>query len=129
MIHHIRQVYINPDHQVFDLIPLQLGIFIQKCYNDLGNPTVERTTIWCIYLDLLELLQQCADLPPVLVAMDPDAEQNNDSIPLLGGLQDLLESDYYMGGVGNGTGLRKSLAWMVFIHNILICLIRKRTSA
>ncbi|KIK77607.1 hypothetical protein PAXRUDRAFT_42831, partial [Paxillus rubicundulus Ve08.2h10] len=104
MIYHICHIYINPDHQVFDLIPLQLAIFIEQCYNNLGHPAVERTTIWGIYLNLLELLQQCTDLPPVLAAMDPNAEQDN-NIPLLVGLQDLPELDYYMGGVGNGTDL------------------------
>jgi hypothetical protein len=127
IIHHIHQVYINPDHQVFNLISLQLAIFIEQCYNNLGCPAVEQTTIWGIYLNLLKLLQQCADLLPVLVAMDPDTEQDND-MPLLAGLQDLPESDYYMGGVGNGTGLRKSLTCMIFIHDVFRYLIIRRTS-
>ncbi|KIK76134.1 hypothetical protein PAXRUDRAFT_783061, partial [Paxillus rubicundulus Ve08.2h10] len=70
-------------------------------------------SIWTIYLNLLALLQQCMDVPLILSSMNDNvANLDNDKLPLLPGLQDLPinETDmyYYMGGVGNGTGLCKS---------------------
>ncbi|KAG2110404.1 uncharacterized protein F5147DRAFT_797184 [Suillus discolor] len=48
-IDHIRGVYINSSHPVFDLVPPNLGNYIQMCYEQMGCPTV--------YHDLLNKLQ------------------------------------------------------------------------
>ncbi|KAI6140349.1 hypothetical protein BKA82DRAFT_36631 [Pisolithus tinctorius] len=37
-----------------------------------------------------------------------DNEEQNDDVPLIDGLQDLIKNDQYMGGLGNGMGLCKS---------------------
>ncbi|KIK78775.1 hypothetical protein PAXRUDRAFT_163038 [Paxillus rubicundulus Ve08.2h10] len=106
-IEHIRQLYLKPEHLVFDLIPLTLSHFIQECYHQLGSPPVQRKTIWMVYLELLSLLWQREDITPFLIAIAPDDMQQDEDLPLIGGLQDLPGNDYYMGGVGNGIGLHE----------------------
>lgn len=109
-IEHVRQLYIEPDNVVFDLLPAPLSALIDECYVLLGSPAVHRGSIWTIYLQLLEHLQRHAELAPVLTNVDAslnDVIENDDVLPLLGGLAELPESDYYMGGVGNGEGLRE----------------------
>ncbi|KIJ12252.1 hypothetical protein PAXINDRAFT_14876 [Paxillus involutus ATCC 200175] len=54
----VRQVYINPAHPVFDLLPPALGIFIDECYAYLGRPSVSRNLAWAIYCNLLGMLRQ-----------------------------------------------------------------------
>lgn len=107
-VNHVRDLYINPNHQVFDLLPASLGTVIKQCYNQLGHPSVEQATIWGIYLELLDLVRQRQDMADVL-----DAHENgntvdiDDELPLLHGLQDLHKRPGYLGGVSNGMGLHK----------------------
>ncbi|KAG9310537.1 hypothetical protein JVU11DRAFT_9081 [Chiua virens] len=100
----VRDLYINRDHRVFDLLPASLDTIIEQCYNQLGRPPVERASIWGIYLELLGLIRQYQDMAEAL-----DEHENGnavgtigDELPLLQGLQDLHERAGYLGGVGNG---------------------------
>lgn len=106
-IDHVSQLYIKPDHVVFNLVPLAFGAFIERCYQELGCPSVGCISAWAIYGDLMHLIRQCEGIPMVLNAIEghniPD-----DELPLMPGLQDLHEIDGYMGGVAYGLGLRKS---------------------
>ncbi|KAI6152555.1 hypothetical protein BKA82DRAFT_4338062 [Pisolithus tinctorius] len=106
-IEDVRQLYIKADHPVFDLVPHALNAFIDECYIRLGSPSVQRNTIWAIYLDLLSLLQQQPDIVPIVEGATSDNEEQNDDVPLIDGLQDLIENDQYMGGLGNGMGLQE----------------------
>ena len=106
-IDHVSQVYIKPDHIIFDLVPPAFSAFIERCYQQLGCPSVGRISVWAIYCDLVGLIRQCEGISLVLMAME---EHNvpDDELPLMPGLQDLHEMDGYMGGVAYGLGLRKS---------------------
>ncbi|KAF9218769.1 hypothetical protein BS17DRAFT_790731 [Gyrodon lividus] len=103
-IEHIRQLYIKPDHIVFNLLPAPLCTFIKECYAQLGSPVIHCRSIWTIYLQLLKLLQQHVEIAPILMVINTNTVEE---IPLMGGLADLPENDYYMGGVGNGQGLQE----------------------
>ena len=66
---HVRQLYIDPDHVVFDLVPGPLNAHLKECYNELGRPAVTRQTVWAVYLDLLHVVQDhAARLPPLPTA-------------------------------------------------------------
>ena len=104
-IEHVHKVYIMPDHVVFDLVPPALNTFIQECYVQLGSPAVQRRTVWTIYTDILTILQNCNNIAPWVAAESHDKVP--DELPLMDGLRDLPQNNYYMGGVGNGLGLRE----------------------
>lgn len=112
---HVRQLYIDPDHAVFDLVPGPLNVHLEECYNELGRPAVTRQTVWAMYLDLLHLVQDhAARLPPLPTYATIEQAESAGSLPLLEGQRDLPfneEGDhYYMGGVGGGLGLGESSA-------------------
>ncbi|KAG1722580.1 hypothetical protein EDB19DRAFT_1834964 [Suillus lakei] len=100
---HICNLYINPSHVVFDLVPQSFGKLIQCCYEELGCPLVTRQSAWDVYLHLLNMLQVNEEIPSVIEDVEKD-------IPLLGDQQDLpyceeCNGTYYMGGVSGGLGL------------------------
>ncbi|KAG2134218.1 hypothetical protein BD769DRAFT_1385810 [Suillus cothurnatus] len=105
-IDHVRDTYIDPNHAVFDLVPQEFGDFIQRCYEELGRPLVNRQSAWTIYLDLHQVISQLYERLLQIVLADED----DDPLPLLENHHDLpfREDDngaYYMGGVGGGLGL------------------------
>lgn len=51
------------------------------------------------------LLWNCNDIAPWVAAESHD--EVYDELPLMDGLRDLPQNNYYMGGVGNGLGLRE----------------------
>ncbi|KIM50423.1 hypothetical protein SCLCIDRAFT_85256, partial [Scleroderma citrinum Foug A] len=104
-IDHVRQLYIDPKHVVFNLVLPTLNIFLDRCYHQLGSPSVGRSTVWVIYCNLLNLVQQCECVPAVLMAIGTEQHDTEDELILLPGLQDLHETEGYMGGVANGLGL------------------------
>ncbi|KIK73658.1 hypothetical protein PAXRUDRAFT_177824, partial [Paxillus rubicundulus Ve08.2h10] len=105
-IDHVHQLYINPNHVVFKLVSPPLSAFLELCYNELGCPPVEREMIWTIYCSTLELIRQCEEVPAILMAIDANNTVENGEMALLEGLRNLPETDYYIGGVGNGMGLQ-----------------------
>ncbi|KAG1838861.1 hypothetical protein DFJ58DRAFT_845903 [Suillus subalutaceus] len=46
VIDHVRGVYINPSHTVFDLVPANLNNYIQQCYEQMGCPIVDCGSAW-----------------------------------------------------------------------------------
>jgi len=108
-IDHIRQLYIDPKHVVFDLIPHTLSTFLDLCYHQLGCPSVGHSTVWIVYCNLLNLVRQCEGIPAVLTAIETEECKTVDELQLLLGLQDLYETEGYMGGVANGLGLHKDI--------------------
>ena len=102
-IEHIHKVYIMPDHVIFDLVPPALNTFIQECYVQLGSPAVQCRTVWTIYVDILTILQNCNDIAPWVAAESHD--EVPDELPLMDGLRNLPQNNYYMGGIGNSLGL------------------------
>ncbi|KAG2090556.1 hypothetical protein BD769DRAFT_1679595 [Suillus cothurnatus] len=111
-IDHVRNLYIDPNHAVFELVPQDFGGFMQQCYNELGCPVVDRQTAWDVYLNLYRIVSQLYEqLPPPVVLSDDDLD--DDFLPLLENHEDLPFHDgndeaYYMGGVGGGLGLDES---------------------
>jgi hypothetical protein len=110
----VRNLYIKPDHPVFDLVPPALGQYIQHRYEQLGSPVVNRQSAWDIYLELLHVLQRddLEELPAQMLLVD-DSDEDEEILPLLEDYDDLPfceENDgfYYMGGVGGGLGLGKT---------------------
>ena len=61
---------------------------------------------------MLGIIQRYAEVPAILESIDADVPDANEEVPLLGSLEDLpfedTDTEYYMGGVGGGLGLRKS---------------------
>ncbi|KAG2100262.1 hypothetical protein BD769DRAFT_1393979 [Suillus cothurnatus] len=111
-IDHVRNLYIDPNHAVFELVPQDFSGFMQQCYNELGCPVVDRRTAWDVYLNLYCIVSQLYEqLPPPVVLSDDDLD--DDFLPLLENHEDLPFHDrndgaYYMGGVGGGLGLDES---------------------
>ncbi|KAG1851805.1 hypothetical protein C8R48DRAFT_612357, partial [Suillus tomentosus] len=100
---HVRNLYIDPSHIVFDLVPQSFGKLIQCCYEELGRPSVTRQSAWDVYLLLLDMLQGNEEIPSAIEDVEED-------LPLLENHQDLPYREenngtYYMGGVGGGLGL------------------------
>ncbi|KIK79174.1 hypothetical protein PAXRUDRAFT_162010, partial [Paxillus rubicundulus Ve08.2h10] len=108
-IQQVRNIYIKPDHLVFNLIPGPLNVFLCECCNKLGCPVVNRSSVWTVYCQLYAVIQCYAKTPPILASINTEME--DDELTLLDGLQDLpfLKSEihYYMGNVGGGLGLSK----------------------
>ncbi|KAI6045940.1 hypothetical protein EDC04DRAFT_3024877 [Pisolithus marmoratus] len=107
---HVRQLYVNSSHPVFDLVPSPLNTHLEACYNDLGCPAVTHHTVWDIYLDLLHAVQDHAlSLLHLSTSLSTGADAD-DSLPLIKGqcnlpFNDMDGSYYYMGGVGGGLSL------------------------
>lgn len=125
---HVRELYVDANHPVFDLVPRALIAHLEECYNILGRPAITRFTVWDVYLHLLHAVQDRALLPSLSVSLSADTEAN-DSLPLLDGQRDLPlhetnDGYYYMGGVGGGLGLDESTlgaikrSWSVFPDEI-----------
>lgn len=107
VINHVRNLYINPALPVFELVPQPLSEFFNRCYDELGRPPVERASIWQIYLQLLDLVQQCQGIDAALEETGISITLGDlEDIPMMQG-QDLCERSGYFGGVANGMGLRK----------------------
>jgi len=104
----------------------------------LGQPVVERDSIWSIYCALLGLVKQYEGIQSVLDTLQdlPDHPEDDldGELSLILGLADLREVEGYMGGVGNGLGLRKCYCqpsdlfshyfqsrsiWMHLMHSIV----------
>ncbi|KAH0826501.1 hypothetical protein J3R83DRAFT_5506 [Lanmaoa asiatica] len=103
-INHVRNLYIDPNNPVFDMLPGPLGNFIELCYNELGRPPVERGSVWPIYLQIFARLQLYEEIAAVLHAVDNDEDDVDINVPLIEGLQDLHEKSGYLGGLANGMG-------------------------
>ncbi|KAI6011913.1 hypothetical protein EDC04DRAFT_2762879 [Pisolithus marmoratus] len=109
---HVRHLYVNAIHPVFDLVPSPLNTHLEACYNDLGRPAATCHTVWDVYLDLLHAVQDhTLSLPHLSTSLSTGADAD-DSLPLIEGQRDLPFNDtdgsyYYMGGVGGGLGLDK----------------------
>ncbi|KAL4067085.1 hypothetical protein V8B97DRAFT_2025370 [Scleroderma yunnanense] len=99
-INHVCELYIKANHTVFNLVPPTLHTFINKCYHQLGCPSVGHASAWMVYNVLLGLVWQSMELEETDTAGD-------DELHLLTGLQDLHKTEGYMGGVTNGMGLHK----------------------
>ncbi|KIO00307.1 hypothetical protein M404DRAFT_153118 [Pisolithus tinctorius Marx 270] len=110
---HVRELYLNTGHPVFDLVPRPLNGHIEECYHRLGRPAITRSSVWDVYLDLLHALQNHALLLPVLDLLPVDIDVD-DSLPLLRGQRELpfkkrKDGYCYMGGASGGLGLGKLL--------------------
>ncbi|KAG1847850.1 hypothetical protein DFJ58DRAFT_730028 [Suillus subalutaceus] len=113
-IDHVRNIYVKPDHPVFDLVPKPLNDLIQDCYDDLGRPPVTRQSAWTIYLALYHSIQHAAQTPAVVDSLtDVITNSDEEPLPLLDNQKDLFfhgdtDSAYYMGGIHGGHGLNAS---------------------
>jgi hypothetical protein len=83
---HVCNLYINPSHVVFDLVPQIFGAIIQHCYEELGRPLVTRESAWDMYLCLLNILQVNEEISSVIEDVEEDVEED---LPLWENQQDL----------------------------------------
>ena len=127
-IDHVRQLYINAKHIVFDLVPPSFNTYIEMCYQQLGCPPVGRSSAWCVYCDLLALMRQCEGIAALLTAIDDQNVVNDEELQLLPGLRDLHETDGYMGGLANGLGLGKCTMAINEVDSNYLALIRSGIS-
>ncbi|KAG1718698.1 hypothetical protein EDB19DRAFT_1837675 [Suillus lakei] len=107
---HVRDLYIDPSHIVFDLVPRPFSKFMEHCYTELGCPVVTRQTVWDVYLCLLAIVQASKEMIPHHIELYDEPEEDLIALPLLENYQDLPDHEdgnggYYMGGVGGGLGL------------------------
>ncbi|KAG2099438.1 hypothetical protein BD769DRAFT_1394137 [Suillus cothurnatus] len=98
---HVRELYIDPSHVVFDLVPQPFK---------LGRPLVTRDSAWDVYLRLLAIVNVNDEMIPRHIELLDEAEEELTALPLIENLQELPYSEdgnggYYMGGVGGGLGL------------------------
>ncbi|KIK80945.1 hypothetical protein PAXRUDRAFT_15517 [Paxillus rubicundulus Ve08.2h10] len=110
----VHELYIQPTHPIFNLIPTAPTNFIEDHYNLFNHPAVMRTAIWAVYHQLLGVLQQQVTMPPLLASIKANLLNDLDEdIPLLLASEDLpfheTGTHYYMGGMGGGWGLRESV--------------------
>ncbi|KAG1780114.1 hypothetical protein EV702DRAFT_1043464 [Suillus placidus] len=54
-INHVRNLYVDPNHAVFELVPQDFGDFMQQCYDELGRPIVDCRSAW----DFLGFMSSC----------------------------------------------------------------------
>ncbi|KAG1801180.1 hypothetical protein EV424DRAFT_1351975 [Suillus variegatus] len=99
-IDHVRNLYVKPDHPVFDLVPQPLNNFIGRCYDDLGHPPVIRQSLF-------------EQLPAAIRSLTDATDLDEGALPLLDNQRDLffhkdIDGAYYMGGVHGGQGLDMS---------------------
>ncbi|KAG2030550.1 hypothetical protein BDR03DRAFT_1016990 [Suillus americanus] len=107
---HVRDLYIDPSHIIFDLIPQPFSKFMEHCYTKIGRPLVTQQTAWDVYLGLLATVQANDEMIPCHIELLDETEEELTALPLIDNLQELPyhEDDngaYYMGGVGGGLGL------------------------
>ncbi|KAG2126257.1 uncharacterized protein EDB93DRAFT_1257645 [Suillus bovinus] len=102
-LYHMCNLYINPSHIVFDLVPQTFGEVIQHCYEELGHPLVMGHSTWDVYLHLLDMLQINEEIPSVIEDVEEDLLllQNQQDLPY----HEEGNGTYYIGGVGGGLGL------------------------
>lgn len=112
-IEHVRKLYINPTHAVFDLMALTFDSFLEACYTSLQCPPVGCDTAWMVYLDILDCIrhhEEAQTLQQRISTINLSVYED-EALPLINGLHDLpfdeTEGNYYMGGVGGGLGLCK----------------------
>ncbi|KAG1722714.1 hypothetical protein EDB19DRAFT_1916525 [Suillus lakei] len=106
---HVRDLYIDPSHVVFDLVPRPFSEFMECCYTELGRPLVTWQTAWDVYLHLLTIVQISKEIPHHIELYD-EAEEELTILPLIENHQELpyhedANGAYYVGGVGGGLGL------------------------
>ncbi|KAJ7615180.1 hypothetical protein B0H17DRAFT_1152872 [Mycena rosella] len=135
---HVRNLYVPPDHEFFELVPKDFAELAVEFYLPIGNPPITRTNVWTVYMSLLTQFQYLDNMHRVPVEMDTHwgyaltmAQDNHvddiERIPNLTPLQN--GSDVvglgpngmpYMGGVNNGLGLTlwtpKSVKFTLFFH-------------
>ncbi|KAG1796073.1 uncharacterized protein HD556DRAFT_1234916, partial [Suillus plorans] len=86
-IDHVRNLYVDLNHAVFELVPRDFGDFLHQCYDELGRPIVDCRSAWNVYLDLHQITSRLYEqLPPMVL---PDDNLDDDFLPLLEDHQDL----------------------------------------
>ena len=110
----VRAAYANPSNPVFKLVPDTFGRLCQTFYEAAGSPTITRSNVWEVYLnvlnqfDQLDEAQYTADLAMWQANFElaaKDTWDHIDAIPPPQGIE-LLNADYfYKGGVNGGRGL------------------------
>lgn len=116
----VRGLYINGAHPVFDLVPQRLSSFIEGCYDRLGRPALERGSIWSVYLNIISAARQYAEVPQILASFSSE-EAASEELALMSDQRDLPDDNSgYMGGVGNGYGLRMLSSLFILLPCLLI---------
>jgi hypothetical protein len=118
---HVHELYINPSHVVFNLVPQPFSEFMEYCYTELRQPLVTWDTTWDIYLHLLAIVNVNDEMIQHHIELLYEAEEELTTLPLIENPQELPYSKdgnggYYMGGVGGGLGLGMSVLFLMQIQ-------------
>lgn len=113
----MEEIFADPTHPVFNLVPPRVGTFISKCYIEVGQPEVTRQSAWNVYSRLLQEMRamslpgDVADALMLVHVTDDDETAVEDGDMLLShGLQELPfgcdapdeEGNVYLGGLADG---------------------------
>lgn len=117
----VRKLYAPSNHEVFQLVPPTFAAYCQEIYKAKGSPSINRASVWDVYLMILEGFTQIDDM--ALEPHVPEWIQNHtlarndtwdhDPIELLDG-EELLNANYpYEGGVNRGQGFDGVLCFLL----------------
>ncbi|KAG8722538.1 hypothetical protein FRC09_006114 [Ceratobasidium sp. 395] len=103
----IQERYAPLNHPVFELVPASFNLDAQRYYSELGSPRIDHTTIWIVFVDMLnKFLSKPTEIPDDWVTTEPEpySEGVFDLDPQLIALPagpDVLDSfgNFYLGGV------------------------------
>ena len=128
-IHYIEQLYTPPDNPIFELVPATFAHYTQMMYDNMGSPAITGETVWDVYRELVQCLEELQDAMEYADYMDcidqwevneelmegPQAGVDDASEPpyplikdqnLWGGYDNPREDGtVYLGGVNGGDGL------------------------
>ncbi|CAK5276735.1 unnamed protein product [Mycena citricolor] len=110
-IQKVRDMYAPPDHEIFQLVPLDFEVLISQIYRDIGEPPVNRKSCWEVYrrllsefnkLNELHVMHQSAHWTRALEMASneyPDKIEVLPNLKELRGGEDVVGPGAYMGGV------------------------------
>jgi len=83
----MEALYAPPNHPVFELVPPVFHEHVSRLYIMIGQPQVNITTFWDIYLDLLKLLRAVRDDQLSHILNSHKEAQEPEDVPLLSGME------------------------------------------
>ncbi|KAJ6632296.1 hypothetical protein B0H10DRAFT_1937948 [Mycena sp. CBHHK59/15] len=118
---YVRNLYIPPDHEVFELVPKDFGNLAAEFYFTMGQPPITQTNVWDIYMVILTQFQHLDNIHRMPAELDEHwgyaltiaCNDHKDDIALIPNLAPLHngldvvapDGSVYLGGVNNGLGL------------------------
>jgi hypothetical protein len=103
LIERFETEFAPPDHEVFQLTPLEFHQRASSFYDALGRPSVTRDTLWAVYHQVLDCFKTAVDetlLPVVEGLFDTVRRVEEDELELLPGQEELRMGGKVVGGDG-----------------------------